>query len=187
MNEAKLVRDLKRKQRGALDRAIDRYSGYVGAVARSVLGSRATREDLEEIVSDSFLALWRVSERLDETRGGFKSYLSAIARNLSVDRLRKSRPAEPLPEGDLLAADEAQGPEQTVLRREQAQTLRAVLEELAADDCEIFVRFYYYRQTVREIAETLDMNESTVKARLARGRSKLRDKLTKEVDGYAYL
>lgn len=186
MNEAKLVRDLKRRQRGALDRAIDRYGSYVGAVARSVLGSRATREDLEEIVSDAFLALWRVSERLDETRGGLKGYLSAIARNLAVDRLRRTRPEQPLPEGDLLAADEEQGPEQTVLRREQAQALRMVLEELPADDRDIFVRFYYYRQTVREIAETLRMNESTVKARLARGRLKLRDKLTKEADGYAH-
>lgn len=167
MNEAKLVHDLKHKQRGALDRAIDRYGSYVGAVARSVLGSRATREDLEE--------------------GELKSYLSAIARNLAVDRLRKTHPEQPLPEGDLLAADDEQGPEQTALRHEQAQTLRAVLEELSADDRQIFVRFYYYRQTVREIADTLRMNESTVKARLARGRVKLRDKLPKEVDGYAHL
>ena len=56
---------------------------------------------------------------------------------------------------------------------------------MAADDREIFVRFYYYRQTVREIASVMEKNESTVKARLARGRARLRDKLTKEVDGYA--
>lgn len=49
------------------------------------------------------------------------------------------------------------------------------------------MRFYYYRQPVREIASRMDMNESTVKARLSRGRKKLRERLAKEVDGYAHL
>ena len=95
--------------------------------------------------------------------------------------------AEPLPADDLLAADDAEGPEAQTLRREQAETLRRLLLGMAADDREIFVRFYYYRQTVREIASVMEKNESTVKARLARGRARLRDKLTKEVDGYADL
>lgn len=186
MNNVKLIRALMRGQRGALDRVIAVYSGYTASVARSVLGSAASREDLEEIVSDVFVALWRTAERLDETRP-LKSYLAAIARNASIDRLRRQRPEEPLPADDLLAADDTEGPEAQALRREQAETLRVLLLEMAADDREIFVRFYYYRQTVREIAAIMAMNESTVKARLSRGRTKLRGKLTKEVDGYADL
>lgn len=184
MNETKLIRALRRGQRGALDKAVAQYSGYAAAIARSVLGPAATREDLEEIVSDVFVALWRSADRLDETRP-LKGYLAAIARNAAIDRLRRLRPTEPLPADDLLHADEAEGPEAQALRREQAETLRRLLLEMAADDREIFVRFYYYRQTVREIAQIMDRNESTVKARLARGRARLRDKLTKEADGYA--
>lgn len=184
MNETKLIRALRRGQRGALDKAVAQYSGYAAAIARSVLGPAATREDLEEIVSDVFVALWRSADRLDETRP-LKGYLAAIARNAAIDRLRRLRPTEPLPADDLLHADEAEGPEAQALRREQAETLRRLLLEMAADDREIFVRFYYYRQTVREIAQIMERNESTVKARLARGRARLRDKLTKEADGYA--
>ena len=184
MNETKLIRALRRGQRGALDKAVAQYSGYAAAIARSVLGPAATREDLEEIVSDVFVALWRSADRLDETRP-LKGYLAAIARNAAIDRLRRLHPTEPLPADDLLPADEADGPEAQALRREQAETLRRLLLEMAADDREIFVRFYYYRQTVREIAQIMDRNESTVKARLARGRARLRDKLTKEADGYA--
>ena len=184
MNETKLIRALRRGQRGALDKAVAQYSGYAAAIARSVLGPAATREDLEEIVSDVFVALWRSADRLDETRP-LKGYLAAIARNAAIDRLRRQRPTEPLPVDDLLHADEAEGPEAQALRREQAETLRRLLLEMAADDREIFVRFYYYRQTVREIAQIMERNESTVKARLARGRARLRDKLTKEADGYA--
>ena len=186
MNDGKLIRALRRGQRGALDRVIAGYSGYAASVARSVLGSAASREDLEEIVSDVFVALWRTADRLDETRP-LKGYLAAIARNAAIDRLRRQRPEEPLPADDLLAADDAEGPEAQALHREQAETLRRLLLEMAADDREIFVRFYYYRQTVREIASVMEKNESTVKARLARGRARLRDKLTEEVDGYADL
>ena len=108
MNDVKLIRSLKRGQRGALDRAIACYSGYAAAVARSVLGNAATREDLEEIVSDVFVALWRTAERLDEDKP-LKGYLAAIARNASVDRLRRQRPEDPLPEDDLLTAEKHRG------------------------------------------------------------------------------
>lgn len=184
MNDTKLIQALQHGQRGALDKAVSHYSGYVASVARNVLGAQATREDLEEIVSDVFIALWRTADRLDESRP-LKSYLAAIARNAAVDRLRHSRPESPLPEDNILPADEAQDPEAEALRREQAQTLRRLLLAMPTEDREIFVRFYYYRQTVREIAAIMNWNESTIKARLSRGRAKLREQLTKEVDGYA--
>lgn len=186
MTDAKLIQALRRGQRDALHRAIDRYSGYAAAVARDVLGGQATKEDLEEIVADVFVALWRSAGRLDETRP-LTAYLAAIARNAAVDRLRRLRPESPLPADDVLTADETQQPETEALRRDRAETLRRVLLGLPADDREIFVRFYYYRQGVREIAAQMQMNESTVKARLARGRAKLREKLTREVGGYADL
>ena len=186
MNEAKLIGALRRGQRGALDKVIAKYSGYAASVARSVLGNAATREDLEEIVSDVFVSLWHTAAQLDESRP-LKGYLAAIARNAAIDRLRRQRPEGPLPEDDILTADEAQEPEAEALRREQAETLRRLLREMVADDRAIFVRFYYYRQTVHEIASLMDMNESTVKARLSRGRKKLRERLAKEVDGYAHL
>lgn len=186
MTDEKLIQGLRRGQRDALHRAINRYSSYAAAVVRNVLSEQATREDLEEIVSDVFVSLWRAAERLEESRP-LKSYLAAIARNTAIDRLRRLRPEEPLPEDDLLTADESQQPETEALRHDQAQTLRRLLLEMPADDREIFVRFYYYRQGIHEIATLMQMNESTIKARLSRGRAKLRDKLTKEVGGYADL
>lgn len=186
MNDGRLIRALKHGQRGALDRTISRYSGYVASVVRTALGTRATHEDVEEIVSDVFVSLWRAAERLDDERDSLKSYLGTIARHAAIDRLRQLKPESPLPEDDILIADEADGPEATLLRRNAAETLRILLDDMAADDREIFVRFYYYRQTVREIAQIISMNESTVKARLSRGRAKLRERLAKEVDGDAH-
>jgi len=45
-------------------------------------------------------------------------------------------------------------------------------------DKEIFLRFYYYCQSISVIAEKMGMNQSTVKTRLKRGREKLRQHLT---------
>jgi RNA polymerase sigma-70 factor (ECF subfamily) len=45
-------------------------------------------------------------------------------------------------------------------------------------DREIFIRYYFFMEKTTEIAEQLDMNESTVRSRLSRGRSYLRQVLT---------
>ena len=51
-------------------------------------------------------------------------------------------------------------------------------------DREIFLRHYYYAQTVKEVALQMGMKESTVKTRLKRGRVKLKETLMRE--GFAH-
>ena len=53
------------------------------------------------------------------------------------------------------------------------------MEALPDGEREVFLRHYYYAQTVREIAAAMDLKESTVKTRLRRGREKLKAMLTK--------
>lgn len=185
MNEKKFICDLKKRRRGALDTAIQQYSGYVASVAGRVLG-KARREDLEEIVSDVFVTLWRTAEQLDEGQASVKGYLAAIARHTAVDRLRQRHPETTSLEEATFLADTADEPEAAAIRKEQAAILRHLLLEMSAEDREIFVRFYYYQQTTKEIAAILGKNESTVRARLARGRKKLRERLIcQEVAEYA--
>ena len=57
--------------------------------------------------------------------------------------------------------------------------VRRAVETLPDGDREVFLRHYYYAQTVREIAAAMDLKESTVKTRLRRGREKLKAMLTK--------
>ena len=47
-------------------------------------------------------------------------------------------------------------------------------------DREVFLRHYYYAQTVQEIAHCMDLNLSTVKTKLRRGRTRLKEILTRE-------
>ena len=129
--EQKLLEALRTQEPWGLEAAINRYAPYVAGVIKRVLGNLGTQEDLEELSSDVFVALWRQASSLWE-------------------------------------------------RREDAQQVREAVLGLEAVDRDIFLRHYFWGQGVRQIAQEMDMNESTVKSRLKRGREKLRAILKKE-------
>lgn len=69
--------------------------------------------------------------------------------------------------------------EQAVLEA-QKQALLAAVESMKEPDREIFLRYYYYFETMEEIALRLEMPVGTVKAKLHRGRKRLKDTLTEQ-------
>lgn len=81
MDETGLVLALAQGDRAALEDTIRRYTHYVAAVAARALAPEPLREDLEEVVSDTFLALWRSRESLDPVRS-LRPWLAVTARNL---------------------------------------------------------------------------------------------------------
>ena len=90
MDETGLVLALAQGDRAALEDTIRRYTHYVAAVAARALAPEPLREDLEEVVSDTFLALWRSRESLDPVRS-LRPWLAVTARNLAIDRVRRRR------------------------------------------------------------------------------------------------
>ena len=176
MDEATALQSLRRRDEDALAWFIRRYTPYVGAVASGILGPAAFVRDKEEICADVFFALWQNADSID--LGKVKDWLSAAARNKARDRLRKSGRELPLEEDVLLVADGA-NMARDMEEREQAAFLRRALLSMAPPDWEIFLRHYYYGQTLTCIAGEMGMNLSTVKTRLRRGRVKLKDILRK--------
>ena len=63
-------------------------------------------------------------------------------------------------------------------QEEEKRLLRQAVDGLDKKDREIFLRHYYYAQSVAQIASEMNMPESTVKTRLRRGRMKLKEYLT---------
>ena len=59
-------------------------------------------------------------------------------------------------------------------KEEEAELVRKAVDSLREPDREIFLRHYYYAQTVREISMEMNLNESTIKTKLRRGRARLR-------------
>lgn len=178
MTEAKALRALKRGDTEALGWFIDRYTGYVATVVNNIIGSTRPREDVEEVVSDAFVALWQNAERI---RGAeVKGYLARIARNKALDHLRKCG-EEPLPlEEDALELS-APGPEDEVARACERWAVQEAVLAMDWPGREIFIRHYYYFQRVADIAAAMDMPVGTVKTHLRRGREKLKKALEGEI------
>ncbi|MBO5129613.1 MAG: RNA polymerase sigma factor [Oscillospiraceae bacterium] len=174
MREETILRKIRKRDPTGLEALMERYIPYVSAVAWNILRNAMAREDAEEVVSDVFLAAW---EQAEDLRAGFvKQWLGAVARNKAKNRLRRLGHELPLEE-DIL---EIPGPDDPAADAESAEERKLVhraVKTLPEPDREIFLRHYYYAQTVREISHTMALNESTVKTKLRRGRMRLKNML----------
>ncbi len=178
MTEKELVKALHRGDLSALEVLLDRYTSYVSSVISRIL--RGRQADVEELTADVFLAAWDNREKLRP--GKVKGYLGAIARNRAFNLLRSDYVALPL-EHDVLFL-ETDGPDRELDRRETARIVNKALSQLDRPQRELFVRHYYYGQTVQEAALAMGLNLSTAKTWLRRGRDTLRTILRKE--GYGH-
>ncbi len=84
-----LVSALRSGDQNAMARLYDKYSSIVYAVALRVLGDTAIAED---ILQEVFMQLWRNPGVFDSSRGNLAGWLSVIARNRAIDKLRKRKP-----------------------------------------------------------------------------------------------
>ena len=175
MDDRKLAQKLKQGNRLALDRAMAAYTPYLSTVVWNALGPAASAQDVEEVVSDAFLALWSRRDSLQPEQG-LKPGLAAVARNRAIDRLRAARPA-PLP---LHEAETAGGPtpEQDLERRMFAHALRQAVEGLPPPDDQLVLRFYYEGEKLKDVARDLGLSVPAAKSRLCRARKKLKEILT---------
>lgn len=81
----------------------------------------------------------------------------------------------------LLKAD---GPDRALDKKETARVVNQALSRLDKPQRELFVRHYYYGQTVQEAALAMGLNQSTAKTWLRRGRETLKTIL--EQEGYGH-
>jgi len=177
VDDKKLSRALRRGDRRALDKAMDAYTHYLSVVAWNALGPDARREDVEEIVSDTFLALWRNREGLDPEQN-LKAYLAAIARNRAADRRRAARPA-PVPLNEL---DESPvpGPQEELERRAFAAALWDAVTALPDIDRALVEGYYFEGERLQDLAGRLGLTPGGAKTRLCRARKALKKTLEKE-------
>ncbi len=178
MTEEQMVKSLRRGELSALEALMERYTPYVSSVVYRIL--RGRRADGEELTADVFLAAWDNRDKLRP--GQVKGYLGAIARNRAFNLLRSNRESLPLEDDVLLLA--ADGPDRELDRRETARVINRALSRLDKPQRELFVRHYYYGQTVGEAALAMGLNVSTAKTWLRRGRETLKTIL--EQEGYGH-
>ena len=161
----------------AFEQLVRKYAPYVTTVIRRVGSGTLAEEDIEELASDVFFALWQNIGKPNPFK--LKEYLAQVARNKTKNKMRSMKEELPL-EDDWLAE-----PGETLIDKlteeEERKAVRSAVHSMQEPDREIFLRHYYFLQTVATIASEMQMGESGVKHRLARGRVKLKEILVKEV------
>lgn len=110
--------------------------------------------------------------------------MSAIARNTALKKLRQKNIAISLDEDEEILAVATENVEEEILAKECKNLVFNALLELNETDKEIFLRHYYYCQKLEIIANEMNMNLSTVKSRILRGKKQLKSLLEK--GGYTY-
>ena len=141
------------------------------------------REDAEESVSDTYLKAW---ENIPPTKPTFfYAYLAKICRFLAMGKLDWNNAAKRKAEVVELS-DEMENciPDLSREMQIQSQELGALLSEflgtLSPENRQIFMRRYWYAESIAEIAQRFHLGESNVKTKLMRTRNALRSFLEKE-------
>ncbi len=166
-------------------RAIGETDGKYGRLLHSIAWNLLrSREDSEECVNDTYLRAW---EAIPPARpGAFRTWLGQITRNLSLDRWKR-RGAEKRGGGAELLLGELEdclpapaGRQRSVEDEELAELLSAFLRGLSREGRAMFLRRYWYGESVAEVALALGCGEGKVKSSLFRSRKALRGYLEKE-------
>ena len=141
------------------------------------------REDAEESVSDTYMKAW---ENIPPTKPTFfYAYLAKICRFLAMGKLDWNNAAKRKAEVVELS-DEMENciPDLSREMQIQSQELGALLSEflgtLSPENRKIFMRRYWYAESIAEIAQRFHLGESNVKTKLMRTRNALRSFLEKE-------
>jgi len=180
-DEQKILYNLNRRKRDSLEKAIKVYNPYVRVIVYRIIGSMMTNEDIEEVISDVFISLWKCAETLDVEKGSIRTYLGTIAKNCAKNKLRELRPYSEL---DERISSTAKGPQESFEIKEEKDLLVNLIMALGEPDSEIFIRFYYYEQKIKHIAHYTGLPISTVKTKLSRGRLELK-KIYQKKEGAA--
>ncbi len=199
LDDAALVREVATGSHDALALLYDRHGDAVFAVAARLTSDRGIAE---EVVQETFLALWNRAEIFDPTIGSLAAWLHTIARNRTVDRLRaggrrsmtiplsgavsgRSRDVagdvradaleRVLASGEMVAGSmPAPSPESAFELVELRQAIQAALAGMPDDERAVIELAYGEDLTQSEIAERLGWPLGTVKTRTRRGLGRLR-------------
>jgi RNA polymerase sigma-70 factor (ECF subfamily) len=149
------------------------YGRKLYAISDKILRSS---QDAEESVSDTYMRAW---ETIPPQRPNyFFAYLAKICRNLSLGRLQWNSAAKRCAEVVSLT-DEMQQciPDRSHERKlegeEIGRVLNSFLDSISLESRLIFMRRYWYTDSIQEIAARYNISQSKVKTQLHRTRNRL--------------
>lgn len=190
LSDIELISKVISGNNSAFEPLMRRYNRMLYRTARSFVKDDAEAED---VVQDAYLLAYR---SLTKFRGDakFSTWLTRIVVNEAAARLRKTkRRAEIIhldsgmeheqPEADVIMENgQIEQPENSAMRAEMRRLLEKKIDELPAAFRTVFVLRELEEMSVEEVSAALGIPETTVRTRHFRGRSMLREALSREMD-----
>lgn len=182
MEDQEIIARFFARDEEGLTAARARYEPYCAAVARSLLNDP---RDQEECLSDTWLRAWNaIPPQRPRSLGAF---LAKITRNLAINRLRDGNAQRrgggqvPLALEELRECVSPEGsPEGELDRQAAEEALNRFLDGLPPLQREVFLRRYWYLDSIEDIARRAGWSKSRVTTTLHRLRVRLRAHLIQE-------
>ena len=170
------------RSESAISETAKKYGNYCFSISDNILQDN---EDAEECVNDTYLKTWNAVP--PQRPLNFRAFLGKIVRNLSLNKYKEKRTKKHGGGEITLLFSELEDcvPSGSDVERESEanEVIEAINSFLTSMDSEsriVFVRRYWYADSVKAIAENFQMSESKVMSMLFRARNKMKTYLEKE-------
>ena len=181
MKDNEIISLFKARDENAIKALSDKYHPYCYKIAWNLL---ANKEDTEECLNDTWFSVWSL---IPPKHPPVLSHVCGkITRNLSIDRLRKKhaarRPDAHMTDvlGEMEQLNVTYTVEDQLAEKELLKVINDFLESMEAENRDIFVRRYWFLDSISTIAQRHAISEASVKMNLYRSRKKLLKLLKKE-------
>jgi RNA polymerase sigma-70 factor (ECF subfamily) len=182
MDDTMILELYQSRSESAIAETARKYGSYCLAIATNILKDR---RDAEECVNDTYYKVWEAVP--PQQPAVFSSFIGRITRNTSLDKYKaRSRKKRAGNEFTLLLSElEDCIPSGSRVEDEVDEMLTAAcidnfLSGIDKESRVIFMRRYFYADSVKQVAERLAMSESKIKSNLFRTRNKLKAHLESE-------
>ena len=168
------------RDEGAIAATDEKYGTLCRSLSHNIL---ASREDAEECVNDTYLGLWNAIP--PHRPNPLLAFVCRVARNVSLNRYRHNHAqrrdeSRNLPLVELEGCLAAPSAEETWSAQALGQTLDCFLDTLDRKSRVMFLRRYWFSDSVSWIARQMGITENHVSVQLHRIRSRLKQYLEQE-------
>ena len=179
LGDNEIISRVLKGEQNAYAELVNRYQAYVFTLVLRMIKSR---EDAEEVAQDVFIKAYR---SLADFRGEskFSTWLYTIANTTSITFLRKKKlDVHSLDNEKVFEVADSKDSgfrANLVEQKSRVNMVNEAIAMLSTDDAEIITLFYKAEQNLEEISRILRLETNTVKVRLHRARTRLKEKMEK--------
>ena len=146
---------------------VEKYEKPIVRMIRNIINNR---ESCEDIAQDVFFTAYRKLASFDPARSNFSTWLFTIARNKSINVIRKKKPVSM---SELPHNSDAHNPSDDLSDKEFFDQLDAVLETLPSAQKRAFILVEFENLSYEETAQIEGVRIGTIKSRINRAKKKL--------------